>query len=164
MRKIFLLLSAIGTLIFTSCGSDDVGPDTYSEVFDVVDVDFAPEAGTSRYTAVVELDPIIYSTDVILVYREIEDNGFVVWQPLPRTLYFGADELDYDFNFRQQDVMLIMDANFDLAEVPEYTQNQVFRIVIVPGWMAQSLDTNDYNAVMSAMEQQNGPIEIKTLK
>ena len=165
MKKIFLLLSAIGTLSFTSCGSDDVGPDTYSEVFDVVDVDFAPEAGTGRYSAFIELNPIIYSTDVILVYRETVDDGFVVWQPIPRTLYLdNGDEVDYDFNFTQEDVLLYMGSTYDLAETPQFTQNQVFRIVIVPGWMAQTLDTNDYDAVMSAMEQQNGPIQIETLK
>ena len=76
---------------------------------------------------------------MVLVYRETVDEGTVVWQPIPRTLYLGGgDEVDYDFNFTQTDVLLLMDATFDLALAPEFTQNQVFRIVLVPGWVAQS--------------------------
>ncbi|HYD91855.1 MAG TPA: hypothetical protein VEA37_10260 [Flavobacterium sp.] len=167
MKKIFLLLSAISTLAVTSCGNDDdyVDYDTYPEVFDVTDVDFVPEAETGRYAAYVPLEPAIFSSDVVLVYRETVDDGTVVWQPIPRTLYLdNGEEVDYDFNFTQNDVLLFMGSTYDLAETPQFTQNQVFRIVLVPGWVAQSLDTNDYNAVMSAMEEQNGPVQIETLK
>jgi hypothetical protein len=38
-----------------------------------------------------------------------------------------------------------------LELTPEYLDNQTFRIVIVPGSFSKSLDTNNYSAVMKAL-------------
>ena len=165
MKKILLLFSAVGMLTLTGCNNDDNGDgDTYSEVFDLVDVDFTPDEN-GRYSALVPLDPMIYDSDVVLVYREVVDNGFIVWQQIPRTVFLdNGEEVDYDFNFTTEDVLLYMGSTYDLSETPQFTQNQVFRIVLVPGYFANTIDTNDYDAVMNALEEKNGgPITIERI-
>jgi len=156
MKKILLLFSAVGLLSLTGCNNDDnFDQDTIAEVFEVANVDFNP----NDYSVVLPLDPSLYSGDMILVYRLTDDpdTDLDVWQLIPRTLYFdNGDEIDYDYNFTQEDVLLYMGANFDLPDVDAaYTQDQVFRIVIIPGngsnfrKNANSLDQyKDYNAVI----------------
>lgn len=170
MKKIFLLLSIVSVFGLTACSNDDdnVDHDTFPEVFDTKPINFTPDVN-GRYSALVPLQPNILSSDVVLVYRRANDDGFNVWQPIPRTIFLpnGTNpdlEIDYDFNFTTTDVLLYMGATFNLNTAPLYTQNQVFRIVLVPGFIAKNLDTNNYDAVMSALEKENGKIEIQTIK
>ena len=165
MKKILLLFAALGSLTLSSCNNDDdfvaVDNDTIAEVFELSNIDFALEPGTGRYTVLYPLDPNIVESDVVLVYRIVNDEGFLVKQPIPRTLYLdGDDEIDYDFNFSSEDILFIMDANFDLADAPAYTQNQSFRVAIVPGYFSSTVDVNDYDAVMAALKSKNGGKEI----
>jgi len=164
MKKILLLFAALGSLTLTSCNNDDdfvaVDNDTIAEVFELTNVDFAPD-GSGRYTVFYPFEPTIVDSDVVLVYRIVNDEGFLVKQPIPRTIYLdGDDEIDYDFNFSAEDLLLIMDANFNLADAPAYTQNQSFRVAIVPGYFSSTVDVNDYDAVMAALKSKNGGKEI----
>ena len=171
MKKIFLLLSIVSVFGLTGCNSDDdkTDFDTYPEVFDTQPLSFTPDQN-GRYSALVTLNPAILGTDVVSVYRRTTDDGFTVWEPIPTTLYLpngNAEdlEIDYRFNFTTNDVQLYMQSTFDLATAPSYTQNQVFRIVLIPGYIAQNLDTNNYDAVMSAVKDaNNGAVTIKTIK
>jgi hypothetical protein len=167
MKKILILLSTVGLLSLTGCNTndDDFDNDTFSEVFELNDVDFTPD-NNGRYSVLVPLDPVIYDSDVILVYRSVVDDGFVVWQPIPRTLYLdNGDEVDYDFNFTTDDLLLYMGSTYDLAATPQFTQNQVFRIVIVPGYFSSTVDTNNYDAVMSALSEKAGKqVEVQSIK
>lgn len=153
MKKIFLLLSIVGSLTFTGCSKDD-DHDTYSQTVDLNDVDLGYDVNTGRYALVYPLNPNIYDSDVVLVYRKVNDDGYIVWQPLPRTLYLSdGNEVDYDFNFDTQSLLIYSDATFDLGTAPEFTDHQTFRVVIVPSGFASTVDVNDYNAVMSAINQ-----------
>lgn len=165
MKKIFLFLAVASAAVFTGCSNDDnvgtyVDNDTYSEVFERNITFTGP-----NYSAVVPLTPAIYDSDVILVYRRAVDNtGVTVWQPIPRTIYFdNGGELDYDFNFTSGDVQIFMQNNnlVDLSTVPAYTQNQTFRIVIVPGYFSGTVDVNNYDAVIHALEGQGNEITIE---
>lgn len=161
MKKILLLFAVTGLLTFTSCSDDDDkhDSDTISEVFEVTDVDFV---SSGNYEITVPLNPNIYSSDMLLVYRLVpEQSGSIdVWEPIPVTKYnvsgVNGAEIDYGFNFSQADVVIYMGSNDNLANFPEYTQNQVFRIVIVPGYLSNKQSTNahvdfsDYNAVIKA--------------
>ena len=63
--------------------------------------------------------------------------------------------MDYNFDFTRYDVSIFLDANFPLVDLSSaWTQNQTFRIVIVPGYFsnrsATQVDLNDYDAVIQA--------------
>lgn len=155
MKKIFLFLAVASTTFFTSCNNDDDRPDndTFPESFDV-NVDFL---AADNYSVLVPLNPPIINSDVVLVYRRTVKDGYAVWQQIPRTIYFddGA-EIDYDFNFDSQSVELTMTREgADLSALPQYTLNQTFRIVLVPAFVAQNVDTDNYDAVMSAVQEYN---------
>jgi hypothetical protein len=162
MKKIFLLLSIVSVFGLTSCGSDDIGPDTYPEVFEVDNVNFI---ASGDFQALIPLEPKIYSTDVVLVYRLAGTNqlGNDIWEPIPTTYNLPQGQLDYNFDFSQDDVVIYLDADFDPMLTQQFSLNQVFRIVLVPAWMAKDLNTNDYDAVMSAVKDQKGSVEIQMI-
>ncbi len=167
MKKIFLFLAMAGMAAFTTgCSNDDdIDRDTISEVFERSGVNFQLDPLDGRYFALVPLDPPIYNSDVILVYRRNVDGNAIVWSPVPQTIFLGGtSEVNYDFNFTTNDVQLILDGTIDIGTAPEFRLNQTFRIVIVPGYFANTIDTSDYNAVMSALEQKGGDVHVKTIE
>lgn len=162
MKKIFLFLAVASASFFASCSSDDDAPtyidnDTYAESFEVTR-DFTAGNG---YSNVIILDPPIFNSDVVLVYRRTIDEGFAVWQQIPRTVYpTSGGEVDYDFNFDSETVKIFMlQEGADLSVLPQYTLNQTFKIVLVPAFVAQNVDTNNIDAVMSAVQEyKNGGV------
>ncbi len=157
MKKIFLLLTVAATTFFTSCNNDDnvnnfQDNDTIAEVFEIRNVNFM---GTSGYEIFYEFGQFpLYDSDMILVYRlAAVENGRDVWELLPKTVYFdNGTELDYNYDFTTQDIRIYMSGTLDLASVPEFTQNQLFRVVIIPGFLSNrggnSFDVNDYQSVI----------------
>jgi hypothetical protein len=166
MKKIFLLLSVVSVFGLTSCGSDDIGPDTFPEVFEVNNVNFT---ANGDFQALVPLNPKIYSSDVVLVYRLAGANqlGSDIWEPIPTTYNLPEGQLDYNFDFSQDEVVIYLDTTFDPMLRQDFSLNQVFRIVLVPGYVAENLDSKNYDVVMSALKDANGSkgeIQIQTLK
>ncbi len=162
MKKIFLLLATVGTLALTGCRNDDdrIDNDTISEVIDLSNVNLGFDPSTGRYSIVYPLNPAIFASDVILVYRRTNDDGFWVWEPIPTTLYLSSgDEVDYRFNFDVESVLIYADATFNLSSTPQFIQNQTFRVVIVPGYFAETIDTTDYDSVINSLRE--GNIEIQ---
>lgn len=141
MRKITVLIVFIGMISLQSCTVNEVPAntvdnDTISEVFEV---NRSFTVG-NNFSNLVVLPHSIYSSDMVLVYRMSGlVGGTAVWKLMPETYYFGDGTLDfgYDFDFTQFDVNLFMHG-FDLAGVSaNYRINQVFRIVIVPGYFGK---------------------------
>jgi len=158
MKKILLLFSAVGMLSLTGCNNDDYDEDTISEVFETQAIDFT---SAGNYEALIPLNPSLPAADMLLVYRLVqeEDADRDVWELIPTTKYnvSGVEgaEIDYGFNFTQVDLLLYMGSNDNLESFPEYTQDQIFRVVIIPGYAsnfrtsANSMDQfKDYNAVI----------------
>ncbi|MDP5000828.1 MAG: hypothetical protein NWQ14_04600 [Flavobacterium sp.] len=157
MKKITLLIAFIGMITLQSCTvnevQDNVDNDTISEVFEVTRT-FNTGNG---FSTLVDLGVPIYSSDMILVYHLYDVvGGEDVWRLMPQTYYFnGGGELDYNFDFTRYDVSIFLDANFPLIDLSSaWTQNQTFRIVIIPGYFsnrsATQVDFNDYDAVIQA--------------
>jgi hypothetical protein len=157
MKKITLLMAFIGMIILQGCTvnevKDNVDNDTIAEVFEVTRT-FNTGNG---FSTLVDLGAPIYSSDMILVYHLYDVvGGEDVWRLMPQTYYFnGGGALDYNFDFTRYDVNIFLDANFPLIDLASaWTQNQTFRIVIVPGYFsnrsATQVDFNDYNAVIQA--------------
>jgi len=156
MKKFFSLL-VLGFLVITlfSCKDDDnnyVDNDTYSVVMD------ATGTFNSANNFTLAKDISIYSSDVVLVYRNVNSNttGSPIWEVLPKTYYLsGGRELDYTFDFTTQDIQIYTRANFDQntmsgAEANQFLNNQTFRMVIVPASFGKNanVDYSDYNSVI----------------
>jgi len=163
MKKLFLLLAVIGTTIFASCEGPDgapgpqgpAGTNVEAEVFELRNINFALNNG--EYSIYQVLDPQILLADNLLIYRlsGTIDSSTPIWQPIPRTLFLAEGELDYDFDFSQEDFTIYAGGTYNLALTPNYINNQTFRIVIVPGYLANkgaaALNTDNYYEVIKAL-------------
>ncbi len=156
MKKITLLLAFIGMISLQSCtvnNDDNVDYDTISEVFEV---NRSFTLG-NNFENLVVFPHVIQPSDMVLAYRlDAVVNGNDVWKLMPQTFYFSDGTLDfrYDFDFTMYDIDLYMEG-FDLPSVStNYRNNQIFRIVIVPAAFSNkaSVDYNDYNAVIQALQ------------
>lgn len=162
MRKIFTLL-CLTILLVTSCSNDDdVDLDTIARTFEVTrsfstSNNFAVEAVVPDNVPVFDADvPLVYILDPI---TSASENGNV-WEPLPRTFNFdGGGFATFRFNFifdEQQNkasIEILLDSDDLGALSSDLTQNQVFRIVVVPSAFAKNtkVDLSDINAVQSAL-------------
>lgn len=169
MKKIFILFAVVG-MAFSSCTGPEgppgmPGQDGYdgliSEVFELKNINFGGNA-TVGYTIYQKLSPKLYPGDVILIYRlsDVLSSGAPVWQSIPRTLYPSqGQELDYDFDFSQEDFTIYAGGNYNLALTPQYLNNQTFRIVIVPGDLSASVSKKSYNEVMSTLNLKESEVK-----
>jgi len=107
------------------------------------------------------LTPKLFPGDVILIYRlsGTINSTTPIWQPIPRTLFLTQGELDYDFDFSQEDFTIYAGGTYNLATTPEYLNNQTFRIVIVPGDLVSSLNTNNYLDVINALNIKESQVQ-----
>lgn len=175
MKKIFLLFAMAGTVAFTGCSSDDDQPqviqNNYPEfvasAFELNNVDLTFEPSTGRFEYLTELGQELYPADVVLVYRRVAELNTMVWQQMPRIQYIDLgnedlDEVDYDFNFTRQDILIYSTATFNLINEPSFIDNQSFRVVIVPAdfLSGSRIDLNDYNAVMNRLNIKESDVKV----
>lgn len=150
--SVFVLF--IGLVVLQSCTGPEGprGPQGYpgpaSEVFEVT-TSFTFGNG---YESIFNLNPPIYSSDVVLVY-ELSGihQGQDIWKLLPQTYYFDQEIMSYNYDFTTTDFRLFMDATFDVGFLdPSWREGITFRIVIIPGYFSVlDVDVSDINAVMS---------------
>lgn len=163
MKRIFLLL-CFTTILFTSCSNDDdTDFDTIGSTFEITTTFNA--ANDFRTEAVVPDNIDVFDSDVALVYvldpvRSAAEQADV-WEPLPRTLFFdGGGFAQYQFNFifdapqNIASIELFLESDDLGALAPDITDNQDFRIVIVPSAFAENtnIDLKDFKAVESALK------------
>ncbi|AXT21128.1 hypothetical protein D7030_09015 [Flavobacteriaceae bacterium AU392] len=136
-----------------SCVDDDdfndgVDFDTIGQTFEVSNVDFVSNDGLSAAVNIVVPSNVdVFESDVPLVFildpEATANEGVDVFEPLPRTFFFdNAGFAQYRFNFIFDDTANIFDLDlilesddFDALDAT-FTQNQIFRIVIVPSQFA----------------------------
>jgi hypothetical protein len=164
MKKIITFLAIAGLFTLQSCttsGSFEIDPlpVATSEVFEVN----ASFNSTNNYSRLVTLNPRIYSSDVVLVYRltGITPQGSDIWKLLPETHYFADGTLDFgfDFDYTTTDVSIFMVGNNLQTVSTDYRLNQVLRIVITPAGFSKAIDKNNINAVMSALNVDKSEIK-----
>ena len=169
MKKLILILTILATFAFQGCtGADgpqgETGFSAEAEVFEVT----ATFSAANNFERLVTLNPPIRNSDMVLVYRLFDViNGSDVWRLLPQTVYLNQGELDYNFDFTRGNINIFLDSNFDLNTLsPIWSQNQIFRIVIIPGYLTnknnKSIDFTDFNAVIKAYKLNEN--HIKTIK
>lgn len=156
MKKITLILAFIGMITLQGCtvneeNNNGIDNDTISQVFEYSNVNFLP----NNFTSVLVFPRPIFNSDMVLVYRlSGVFQGEDVWKLLPESYYFpdGTLDLRYDFDFTRFDAEISMQG-FDLLSVsPSFRLNQVFRVVVIPGFFANknAVNLNDYKAVIEA--------------
>jgi hypothetical protein len=159
MKKITLFLVFIGMMALQSCEVTEVYDDApRNEVFEVT----TSFNSNNNYSSLVTFDPPIYSTDSVLVYHLYDTvNGQDVWKLMPQTYYFSdGGELDFNFDYSRFNVNIFLSANFSLTTVPSsWTQNQTFRIVVVPDGFAATVNKNNIDSVLSALHVNQGEIK-----
>jgi hypothetical protein len=158
--KITLIAAFLGLLMLQSCTvrEEVVTPivpdnDTISAVKEVT-VSFN---NSNNYTRLIAFNRPIYNSDMVLVYHLYDVvNGNDVWRQMPQTYYIGATgELDYNFDFTKFDVNIFLGANFNLNTLSaNWTQNQTFRIVIIPANFAGkvAIDYTNYYEVIKTFK------------
>ena len=123
-----------------------------SSAFEIV-VDFN---ANNNYEIVEPYGFDVFEYDVTLVYILWEtDNGQDVWRLLPQsTIFVGGATLTYNFDFTQTDVKLFLEgtANFDNLDAV-WTQDAVFRIVVVPADNVSSLSNPEMTDFDSSLFQ-----------
>lgn len=164
MRKITSSLALIGLLAFQACEGPigPVGPQgpqgangapgitVVSEVFEV-EADFT---AANKFEAVFNFTPPIVNSDVVLIFLEWERNGQTpIWRALPQTVFFDEGVLMYNYDFTRSDFRLFLDGPLDYKLLgDEWTQNQRFRVVVVPGEFTGSrIDWTNYEAVIEML-------------
>jgi len=162
MKKIILLIAIATTFLFQGCTTkEEIHADLLAEVFEVR----TSFTAANNYSRHVTLNPPIYNSDMVLVYRLFDVlNGQSLWRQLPQAVYLPQGELDYNFDFTRNDINIFLESDFDLATLGAFwSQNQVFRVVIIPGYFSnknkKSVDFNDYNAVVKAFNIKDNQIK-----
>lgn len=159
MKKIFLLLAVVAGIGFASCEGPEgpPGPTGYSaesEVFEIRNVNFIND-GIGNYGIIYDLNPAILDSDMILIYRlsGVTNSGLDIWESIPKTIYFdNGEELDYNFDFTTNDISIYLGYTDSSVLIPDLTQNQIFRVVIVPGYLTNKVENTDYNSVKEVLK------------
>lgn len=88
----------------------------------------------------------VLESDIVTVYLlwEVDqETGNDVWQPLPVSVFFDDGELQYAFDHTIADVQLFLTGDKDLSTAgDEFTQDQIFRVAVLPVDYVQSNKVN----------------------
>lgn len=159
MKKIslFLLFSIV---LFMSCegpqgppGFDgfDGADGLIGSIFEV-EADFTPDG--YEYSVDIPASIEVFDTDIVMAYvlTEVLD-GVDIWEPLPRTRFFGNEILLYGYDYTFSDVRFFLDGTIDLNSLGAlYTDNILFRVAVIPADFAASIDVSNINEVMDAIQ------------
>ncbi len=165
MKNILLFFALSATVLFTSCEGPEGPPgepgiNILGQVFETT-VNFSANNDFSQIVTYPS-NVVVYESDVILVYllEGVTSNGDDVWSQLPQTFFPPQGTLVYSFDHTFFDVRLFLDSNFDLTTLgSEFTNNQTFRIAVVPSEFATA------NLTMEELLQglEINPTEIETI-
>lgn len=166
MKKSFKLIAVLFLILMSSCSGPEGPPGLdgkdglIAQVFELKNVNFG-YSDLDGYTISNSLIPSLYPSDVLLIYRMSStiSSSTPVWQLIPRTLFVPQGELDYDYDFSKEDFVIYAGGNYDLSTTPSYLNNQTFRIVIVPGSFSASINKNNYNEVLAALNLSDSQVQ-----
>lgn len=157
MKKILLLLAVtVGMTVTQSCEGPqgpqgEPGYSAEAETFEIRNVDFIND-GTGYYGIFYNLVPPILNSDSVLIYR-LSGTGPDVWEPIPETIYFNnGGELDYNYDFTTNDIQIYLGYTDTSVLTPQFIQGQVFRVVIIPGYLTNKIGNKDYESVKAALK------------
>lgn len=173
MKTITGLLLILGIIITTSC-EGPVGPPgrdgldgldgldaEIGTVFETNSINFTAE---NEYSYLFEFPSnfTVYNGDVVLVYIlwSVSD-GTDIWRLLPQTVVLDDGVIQYNYDHTLNDVQIFID--WTVGELlPDETDNQIFRIAVLPADLVakdKSIDVTDFNSVMKSMNKNLNSIE-----
>ncbi len=190
MKKINTILGALVILFAVSCegptgppgppgfdGNDgfDGQDGIQGQVVEVQGVNFGYDASANLYSVLIPFIDVtnfeVLEEDAVLVYRfdgviDLDDGSTAnAWSQLPQNFFLPEGTLQYVFAHTFVDVELFIDGNFDLSGIDVgFTDNQTFRIVIVPSIFNESsrMDTSSLTNVMAAIGvQEDGVVKMQ---
>ncbi|MCM8571086.1 collagen-like protein [Gramella jeungdoensis] len=159
MKRILSIL-ILASIFLVSCEGDpgpqgpkgEDGLNIVGQTFEAT-VDLA----APDYSVFVEIPSSVevLDSDVILVYLlESVEDGADVWSLLPQTFYLEDGEVQYNYNHTTFDVNVYLHGTVDLNDLgPEFTDDQTFRMVVVPSDFAldSNIDVSNYQSVKAAL-------------
>jgi hypothetical protein len=176
MKKVSFLLALLTSVFFVSCegpagppgppgfdGLDGLdgqdGINILGQVLEIQD-SFTP---ANDYSLLYEFPTTVevFESDLVLVYILWEQDGDVdIWRLLPQTVILNEGLLQYNYDHTFFDVSIFLESDFDLGLLdPVFTDDQVFRIAIVPAEFAQGsrFDRTNLQQVMNLLnvEEEN---------
>lgn len=139
MRKTGIIMSLLLVLSLMACKGDrgpqgPAGINILGQVFETT-INFGPG---NNFSAFIDFpsNVEVYESDAVLVYllEEVVDGDIDVWTPLPQTYFInGQGTMIYSFNHSFLDLKIFLDGDFPLGNLSSaFTQNQTFRIAVVP--------------------------------
>jgi len=167
MKKLSAILMILSSVFILSCegpmgppgfdGKD--GTDLLGTVFET-EGDFLP---SNNYELFFEFPANfkIYDTDVVLVYIlwdvvDVNGKNTDVWRLLPQTIVLDEGVIQYNFDYTVYDVKIFLEATIPFNELlPAETQDQVFRIAVLPAdFIAskKSSEIRDLSILMNSPE------------
>lgn len=181
MNKLKLILGSLAALAIVSCegpagppgfdGLDGLdGLDGVNILGQVLEIEGTFDA-TNDYSIFYEFPNTVevFESDAVLVYLlwdQVDDpNGgdpIDVWRLMPQTRILDQGLLQYNYDHTFLDVNIFLESDFDLTTLmPGDTDNQVFRIVIIPAEFSEdpNIDTSDISSVMSGLNVNSDDIQ-----
>lgn len=110
----------------------------------------------------------VFESDVVLVYilwDQTEDADGIpvdIWRLLPQTRLLDQGILQYNYDHTFFDVSVFLESDFDLNTLlPGDTDNQIFRIAVVPSDFAQGSKVNFSNigTVMNILNVEESDVQ-----
>lgn len=180
--KHFFSLALVACFVLAGCSSDEPGPrgpegprgpqgppgeGEIATIFEV-EGDFTEDNDYSllvHYSDFTDVE--VFESDVVQVYllagQQDDASGAIdVWRSLPNTYYESGGTILYNYDFTFFDVNIFLDSNMELSTLgSEYTDEQVFRVAIIPAevYASKSMDLSNFKEVMSTLEIQEGQIQ-----
>lgn len=178
MKNVAIVLGAFLTLFLVSCEGDPGPPGfdgldgqdgldgldgTSAQVFEVEGVNFNYVGADNLYEAVLPFGDFtsfeVLANDAVLVYQfdrtvDFEDGVTEnVWNLIPQSFFLDQGTIQFTSGHTTKDVEILISGNFDLANLSaDFTDNQIFRIAILPGVAASAkMDKSNMAAVMSSL-------------
>ena len=174
MKKITFIIMLFSSVFILSCegpmgppgmdGKD--GTDLLGTVFEM-EGDFLP---SDNYELFFDF-PVsfkVFDTDVVLVYIlwdvvNVNGKNTDVWRLLPQTIVLDEGVIQYNFDYTIYDVKIFLEATIPFNELlPAETQDQVFRIAVLPADFVASkkaAEINDLSILMNSPELKFNVIE-----
>jgi hypothetical protein len=167
MKKIITILAVIGMFGFQSCTTEDPYPyvdnDTIGTVYENIAPNYYNFTQINDYSVGFDFPQRLVESDVVLVYRfdGVDNAGRPVWQALPETYYLDNGSRDFSFKFVFTDdyVNIYLDGNNRSTIPADYRLNQIFRIVVVPADFATTVNKNNFNEVMNALNLKESQVQ-----